>query len=616
VGRTAWRRYPSGVKASLEPSWVPDPATVDRANLAWLLEATGTEDFPAVHRWSITNRDAFWELCLRRLSIRFAVPPTAIMRGGAQDTEWLPGAMLNIAASALDGPNDAVAVVHGSTGAVARVTYHGLRRDVARARNGLVRLGIGPGDAVAIVMPMIYEAVVAYLAIVALGGIVVSIADSFASDQIATRIGIADAEWAVTQHASHRADKVLPMYEKVVASGIGRAIVVPGAAGPPLRAGDVWWDDMLSEDESLRFHNAPAAATTNILFSSGTTGEPKAIPWTHTTPIKGAMDGHFHQDIHAGDVVAWPTNLGWMMGPWLIYAALVNDAAIVLCDDVPISEMFVRFVEEAGVTMLGVVPSLVAAWRADDMLSRTDWSGVRVFSSTGEASNPADMAYMTAAAGGRPVIEYCGGTEIGGGYITGTVLQPAVAGTFTTPALGLDLVIADEGAPADEGEVFLVPPSIGLSTRLLNRDHDEVYYSDLPDLGQPLRRHGDHMERLPNGYWRALGRVDDTMNLGGIKISSAELERAAAVPGVAELAAVAVPPPGGGPERLVVYAVAEPETALDVGDLKQRMQQSIRSHLNPLFKVEEVVLIEELPRTASAKVMRRSLRAAYEAAHS
>jgi acetyl-CoA synthetase len=153
---------------------------------------------------------------------------------------------------------------------------------------------------------------------------------------------------------------------------------------------------------------------------------------------------------------------------------------------------------------------------------------------------------------------------------------------------------------------------MGLSTVLLNGDHHEVYYDGVPDIGRPLRRHGDHMERTPDGYYRAHGRTDDTMNLGGIKVSSADLERAIGnTAGVAECAAVAVPPPGGGPERLVVFVVALPGDALDTETLRNEMQQAIRSRLNPLFKVHEVVEILALPRTASNKVMRRSLRSSY-----
>ena len=487
--------------------------------------------------------------------------------GGPEQPRWLVGAELNIVESCFTAPPDHLAVAHRVGGTIHRVTYGELRRRVDAAAHGVRRLGVGEGDRVAIAMPMTLEAVVAYLAVVALGGAVVSIADSFAPDEIAARLRIAGAGVVVTQDRITRAGRHLPMYDKVVDAGAERAVVVDTGAGIRLRRGDLWWADVADGGGAGDFDPLPGdpERVTNVLFSSGTTGDPKAIPWTQLTPVKAAMDGHFHHDIHPEDVVAWPTNLGWMMGPWLIYASLVNGAAMALHDDAPTGRDFADFVAEAGVTVLGVVPSLVAAWRSGGVLGPdaekpVDWTGLRLLSSTGEASNPDDMRWLMGVAGGKPVIEYCGGTEIGGGYITGTVLHDAVPSTFTTPALGWDLRLLDEdGSPAEEGELFLVPPSMGMSTDLLNRDHHEVYYAGLPAADVPLRRHGDHMERLPGGRYRALGRVDDTMNLGGIKVSSAEIERVVAgVDGVAEAAAVAVPPPGGGPSRLVVYAVPAP----------------------------------------------------------
>jgi acetyl-CoA synthetase len=415
----------------------------------------------------------------------------------------------------------------------------------------------------------------------------------------------------VTQDLNTRSGRRLPMYEKVKQAGAPRCVVVATGGGVPLAGGDTWWDDFVGSNEAWLPEICAAGSHTNILFSSGTTGEPKAIPWTHLTPIKAAADGHFHHDIHSGDVVAWPTNLGWMMGPWLIYASLVNDATMALYDEAPTGREFGEFVRDAGVTVLGLVPSIVAAWRTTGCMDGIDLTGLRLLSSTGEASNPDDMAWLMGLVGNKPVIEYCGGTEIGGGYITGTVVQPAVPSCFSTPALGIALVVLDEGGRrAGEGEVYIVPPSIGLSTELINRDHDEVYHDGVPDIGIPLRRHGDRMEALAGGYYRAKGRVDDTMNLGGIKVAAADIERAVAgIDGLTETAAIAVPPPGGGPDRLVLYAVTE--GPIDPDRLRADMQRRIRDVLNPLFRIHEVVVVDSLPRTASAKVMRRRLRAGY-----
>jgi len=222
------------------------------------------------------------------------------------------------------------------------------------------------------------------------------------------------------------------------------------------------------------------------------------------------------------------------------------------------------------------------------------------------------MRWLMRQADGRPVIEYCGGTEIGGAYISGTVARPCVAGTFNTPTLGLDVVILDEAnKPADSGELFVVPPSIGLSASLLNKDHHEVYFAGTPRGadGEILRRHGDQMEKLPGGFWRGLGRADDTMNLGGIKISSAEIEHVLrTVPSVIETAAIAVSC-GGGPSQLVICAVCA--QSLDKDQLATAMQSAIKRDLNPLFKIHDVIILDALPRTASNKVMRRELRAKY-----
>ncbi len=599
----------------LEPSWRPDEDIVAAANLTALARSVGCREYEELHAWSDSNRAEFWAAMVERLGIVFEHPPDRVLdvSQGAENAVWFPGARLNIVASCFTGDPAAVALRFSSGEVLGELTYGELRSRVDEIANGLVRLGCGLESRIAIAMPMTIESVFAYLAVIAIGGAVVSIADSFAAEEIATRLRITGADTVITQDIVRRTGKTLPMYAKVVEAGAERIITVDTGGGIDLRSGDLWWRDLLGETSEFTPMVTEAAHRINILFSSGTTGDPKAITWSQLTPIKAATDGHLHQDIHPDDVVAWPTNLGWMMGPWLIFASLLNGATMALHDDAPTAESFVRFVAEAGVTVLGVVPSIVAAWRSQGSLDGADWSQVRVISSTGEASNAEDMGWLMERLG-APVIEYCGGTEIGGGYIAGTVVQPAVAGTFSTPALGIGITLLDEeGNETDNGEVFLIPPSIGLSTELLNRDHAAVYYEGVPDIGLPLRRHGDQMERLPGGHYRAHGRVDDTMNLGGIKVSSAEIERALHdIPGVAETAAIAVAPPGGGPSQLVVYAVPEPGFE-DTATWREAMQNAVRSHLNPLFKIHDVIPIDALPRTASAKVMRRSLRSTYTA---
>jgi acetyl-CoA synthetase len=608
------------------PAWIPDEETIAAANLTRFMARRGLRTVPELFEWSVADRSGFWAAVIEHLGIVFCEAPASILdaTAGVARARWLPGARLNIVETCFRTDPDSVAILYPAGGGIGRMSYRDLAEQADRVARALRAFGIVAGDRVAIAMPMDARAVAAFLGIVKIGATVVGIADSFAAHEIGVRLQLTTTSAVITSDVVHRLGRTLPMYEKVVAAGAPRTVVAAGD-GPPagLRDGDLTWQAFLEAGDAMpepvdAVPRDPGDAAV-ILFSSGTTGTPKVIPWTHATPIKAVMDGHLHHDVRRGDVVAWPTSLGWMMGPWLIFNSLVNGAAMALFDDAPTGPDFCRFVQEAGVTMLGLVPSLVARWRVTGATDGVDWTGIRQFGSTGESSNEDDMLWLMSRAGYRPIMEYCGGTEIGGGYITGTMLQAQSPSCFSTPTFGTRLHVLDAaGRPAERGEMFLEAPAIGLSAELIGGNHHAVYYRGVPPgpNGEVLRRHGDEMEHLGAGYYRALGRVDDTMNLAGIKVGSAELERCVAdVDGVAETAAVAVQPDGGGPERLVVFTVLAPEADRAPELLKRDMQQRIREHLNPLFVIDEVVIVDSLPRTASNKLMRRSLRDRLKEAH-
>lgn len=599
------------------PAWIPSEGFIKTTNIAQLMEELIIGSYKELHAWSVQNGEEFWNILIKKLGIQFKQVYRKIVNlsSGVESPRWLVDAKLNIADSCFNAPHDAVAIIYQNVnGPISKITYREIETLTNRVSNGLFNFGFKRGDAIAISMPMTAESVAIYLGIIKAGCVVVSIADSFASPVIEERLRLANTKGIFTQDYIGHSGKQLPMYSKIVSANAPRAIVLPGSDSISinLRDGDVIWDKFLSDDTQFESISCPPYGHTNILFSSGTTGDPKTIPWTHTTPIKCAADGYLHHNIQPGDVVAWPTNLGWMMGPWLIYASLINQATIALYSDAPTSREFGQFVQDTKVTILGVVPSLVRTWRNTQCMKGLDWSTIKAYSSSGESSNAEDMLYLMSLSGYKPVIEYCGGTEIGGGYITGTMVQPASPATFTTPALGLNFVILDEnGKIAENGEVFIIPPSIGLSTELLTQNHYKVYFENIPKgpNGEVLRRHGDQVERLPGGYFRVHGRVDDTMNLAGIKVSSAEIEQVLnSINGISETAAISFSHQCNGPSRLVIYAVLLPGTHAEREILKDTMQQAIKRYLNPLFKIHDVVVVDTLPRTASNKVMRRELR--------
>ncbi|MCC7521005.1 MAG: AMP-binding protein [Flavobacteriaceae bacterium] len=591
--------------------WQPEPADIQKTNIYRSMIRLGFETYESFWRWSVERRESFWEFVVETIEIPFEKNPTQILdvSQGVSLPQWLPGASFNIVDACFKRQPDAIAIIFQNEGAKLEYwTYGQLDKLVNRIANSLIQHKLQKGDRIAIDLSMHVEAIALYLAGIKAGLSVVTIADSFTPEEIAVRLEITQPKLVFTQDYILRNGKKLPLYEKVRSTQAPKIVVI-NQEQIELRDHDLQWSDFLGNQTDFISVKCASDDITTILFSSGTTSTPKAIPWTHTTPIKCASDGYFHQDIQQGDIVAWPTNLGWMMGPWLVFAALMNKASIGLYGGSPLGSDFGTFVQEAKVSILGVVPSIVKQWKLTHCMKDVDWNHLKCFSSTGEASNPEEYSYLMQIAGNKPIIEYCGGTEIGGGYLCSTLVQNNIPSTFSTKALGSDFVLLDENNQVSTlGEVFIIPPSMGLSNVLLNKDHHQEYYHGLPLYqGKVLRRHGDQIEQLDKGYFKAQGRVDDAMNLGGIKVSSLQIEEwVQTLDFVKESAAISVPPKEGGPEQLVVYFV--PTYEIEHVQALSEINYIVKSKINPLFKVSDVVSIGVLPRTASGKVMRRMLR--------
>ena len=616
-------------------AWHPDAYPRSDTHLQLAIQDKGLSTYEAFFYWAANNRSAFWKYTLQQLRIPFHQSPESIQHpdGTAEHPKWLPGARMNIAEACFQAPKDQNAVVYASEDKpeLQYLSYADLEARVNRVANGLQEKGYQPGDSAVIYMPLSVEAVFIFLGLIKAGLRAVLIADSFTAGELKRRSRLAAADLVFCSDAYLNGGKQLDIYDKVREAGPEKAVVVAYRGGAALRSQDEYLEDFLSPKTDFQAVSCDPYDISAVLFSSGTTKEPKAIPWTHLTPIKCASDAYYHHDVHPDDVVTWTTSMGWMMGPWAIFAALINQGTLALYTGLAAGASYGHFVQDSGITILGTIPSLVKIWRKNGIMPGLHWK-VRLFSSTGEPSNAEDYLYlMSLVRYQAPIIEYCGGTEIGGGYLTGSLLQPASPATFTTPALGLDFVLAEEGeTPSHEresGQVFLIPPSIGLSETLLNRDHHEEYFTGVPRTpeGDLLRRHGDAWEKVyqarshkddasPYCFYRSKGRVDDAMNLGGVKVSAVEIEGVLqSHQKIREAAAVAVPQEQGGPESLVVYIAPAEPLAEDLSGLRKELSRLLARELNPLFKIAEIRVKDPLPRTASNKLMRRALRSEYEA---
>ncbi|XP_057418690.1 probable CoA ligase CCL12 [Lotus japonicus] len=629
--------------------WFPSLDQSRSTNLGRLMETHASKllgpsykdpisSFHLFQKFSVQHPQVYWSLILKELSLSFVEPPRCILdtsdplkHGGT----WLPGSVLNIADCCLqpsEHPNkqdDSVAIVWRDEGfddsEVNRVTLKQLRQQVMLVANA-IDATFSKGDAIAIDMQMTVNAVIIYLAIILAGCIVVSIADSFAPKEIATRLRVSKAKGIFTQDFILRGGRKFPLYSRVIEAAACKVIVVPVIGDDvevQLREQDFSWKGFVSSgsQKSRSDHYSPIYqpidSVINILFSSGTTGDPKAIPWTQLAPIRSAADGWAAIDVQAGDVYCWPTNLGWVIGPTVLYHCFLTGATLALYHGSPQGRDFGKFVQDAGVTILGTVPSLVKSWKSAKCMEGLDWTKIKSFCSSGETSNVDDDLWLSSKAFYNPIIELCGGTELASSYIAGSPLQPQAFGACSTASMTTGFVIFDEnGVPYPDdnpcvGEMGLLPLSLGASDRLLNANHEEVYFKGMPIYnGKVLRRHGDIIKRTVGGYIIVQGRADDTMNLGGIKTSSVEIERVCdrADESILETAAIGVATANGGPEQLVIFVVLKEGYNSDAETLKIKFSKAIQTNLNPLFKVSIVKIVPEFPRTSSNKVLRRVMR--------
>ncbi|XP_024399101.1 probable CoA ligase CCL12 isoform X2 [Physcomitrium patens] len=586
--------------------WIPTPEIARQSNLGRLLERKGqdilgekyrspTESLPELQRWSAEYPEKYFPLVWNTQSLVFHQQPRCFLDTSNEADPggvWVPGASLNVAESCLTtkgSKNDSsIAILYRNEGEdgspVSKVTLSQLRANASRVANALDALGFKRGDAIAIDMPMNVHAVTVYLGIILAGCIAACIPDSFVANEIAVRIRISKSKAIFTQDIIRRGGKELPLYSRVVEARAPLVIVIPSDGKSSclrLRGGDMVWREFVTRAEHVSRPDEYKAVVqsidshTNILFSSGTTGEPKAIPWTQHAPLRCAADAWAHLDAREGDIICWPTNLGWVVGHLVLYAAFLNGATLALFNGSPLDQEFGKFVQDANISILGTVPSLVKTWKTSGCMANLDWSRIRIFSSTGESSSVDDDLWLSARGGYKPVLECCGGTELGSMYLAGSLVQPQAFATFST---------------------------LGMTIKAFILDYSSNSY--------PLRRHGDIFQRFHGAFYKAYGRSDDTMNLGGIKASAVEIEQICnkAHDSVQETAAVAVQPPGGGPDELLIAAVLKPGFNLSTKELQKFFHSSVVSNLNPLFKVKAVVVFPEFPRTPSNKLLRRVLR--------
>ncbi len=597
-----------------EVVWRPDEATVEHANATRLVRRAGVAGYRELVQRSVEDPDWFWPLAIDDMGLEFSEPWTAVFDDsrGPEWTTWFVGARLNIADNcvhrwATRRPDAIAAVGLGEDGSRRETTFAELSRDVTRLAELLVARGVEPGDRVAIFLPMSPEVAVASHAIAHIGAIQVPVFSGFAAPAVAQRLQASEAKVVITRTASSRRGKNMPMLA-ILEEALRSSPSVEHVVLAPFEL-----DDQPARLPALQVDSETPYLLT---YTSGTTGKPKGV--VHVQGgflVSITRETAYQADIHAGDVMHFATDMGWIMGPWTVGGVGALGGTIVFAEgapDWPAPDRLWRTVEQERVTSLGLSPTLARALLPHGAPT-ADLSSLRTFVTTGEPWNPEPYRWLFEDVGGSrvPLINCTGGTEVGACFLSPTPVGPVKSCSVGGPATGMAMDVVDaEGrslvGTGEVGELVCRKPFPGM-TRGFWRDPErfiETYWSRLPGIWV----HGDWASVDADGFWFLHGRSDDTLNIAGKRVGPAELESAAVGHvAVREAAAIGVPHEVKGETAWIFCCLlpgveASPELAGEIG-------AGVAAELGKAFKPDRILFVDSLPKTRSAKIVRRAVRA-------
>jgi acetoacetyl-CoA synthetase len=606
--------------------WTP-PADVLTASqvgryLAWLRANRGLllSGYDELWRWSVSDLEGFWGSLWEFFELRAHAPYEQVLSSREMPgARWFSGARLNYAEHALGSDEDSArtaVLAHSQSRAPIELSFGDLREQVARTRAGLERLGVGPGDRVVAYLPNIPETLIAFLATASLGAVWATCAPEFGPRSVIARFGIVEPKVLLTvagyRYGERSIDRrpdvariraALPTLEHVVhvryAGGGDDAI--PDATE---------WDDLLAEPGPLTFAALTFDHPLFVLFSSGTTGLPKAIVHGHG----GILIEHFKNhglswDLRPGDRLMWFSTTAWMMWNALISALLLR-ASIVMIDGNPlypdISYQW-RLAAQTRSTMMGVSPTFLMGCRKAGLrpAAELDLSSLRQLGAAGSPLPPEGFDWVYEQLGSDVLLNVgSGGTDVCTGMVQGGPLQPVYRGEISGPCLAVDVAAYDhDGRPVvgELGELVIRSPMPSMPIRFWDDPGDRRYHAAYFEHFPGVWRHGDWIIFAERGSCVITGRSDATLNRGGVRLGTGELYAVVEeVPEITDSLVVHLEDSAGGPGELILFVVLADGSELDAA-LRAKIKAALLDGLSPRHVPDAVEAVPAVPRTMTQK---------------
>ena len=620
------------------PLWEPTQADRERVELTrfmrWVGERRGREfsDYEELWRWSVTELEEFWaviwEFCGLRSSAAYEQVLDQRRMPGAQ---WFAGARLNYAENMLRGPAhsdgrpgdrdpEAIAVLHCSElRQLDELTWAELSLQVAEVAGGLRSLGVQRGDRVVAYMPNIPETLVAFLATASLGAVWSSAAPEFGARSVIDRFAQIEPKVLLTvdgyRHGGKDFDR-LGNVQKILAElpTVQQAVLLPYLDEGATVEGAIGWQQLRQRGRGaeLSFEQVPFDHPLWVLYSSGTTGLPKAIVQGHGGILIEQCKKRLHMDLRVGDRMFWFTTTGWMMWNFLV-GCLLSDAAIVLYDGSPaypdLNALW-SLAERARITCMGLSAGLLASCEKDGVEPARDHdlSALRAIGSTGSPLSPESFRWVYGHVGSEIwLFSTSGGTDVCTAFVGGNPLLPVYEGELQCRILGCAVESWGEQGVAHVdrvGELVITQPMPSMPLFLWHDQDGQRLHDSYFAMYPGVWRHGDWIRITPRGGAVIYGRSDSTINRMGVRMGTSEIYRAAAsVPAVLDALVVDIPAQPGEEElRMILFVALSPGVSLDE-QLTVQIKRSIREDCSPRHVPNEIRQIEEVPRTLSGKVL-------------